>query len=85
VVGGLIRVLTVRDPSERHVLVALYCGMLGILVASYGNQVLGQMPTGMVIYFTLAFVFVPGDPGLDQKQRITLRPTSLSLHRSPSC
>jgi len=58
-VAGLIRVLAVPDPHQRHSLLALYVGMLGILAASYGNQVLGQMPTGIVIYFTLGLLFAP--------------------------
>jgi len=33
---------------------ALAAGMFGIMVASYGNAVLGTMPTGMLIYTTIA-------------------------------
>ena len=28
------------------------------MVASYGNGVLGQMPTGIIIYMSMAFLFM---------------------------
>ena len=37
---------------------ALTCGLFGIAVASYGNGVLGQMPTGIIIYSSMAFMFM---------------------------
>jgi hypothetical protein len=33
---------------------ALISGMAGIMVASYGNEVLGQMPTSLLIYASMA-------------------------------
>lgn len=45
-------------PSElRQQLLALYAGVVGIAAASYGNQVLGQMPTGTVFYISIAFLY----------------------------
>ena len=35
---------------------ALASGMFGIMVASYGNAVLGAMPTGMLIYTSMALM-----------------------------
>jgi hypothetical protein len=34
------------------------CGMFGVMVASYGNGVLGQFPTGPMIYASMAFMFL---------------------------
>jgi hypothetical protein len=34
------------------------CGFTGIMGASYGNGVLGQMPTGILIYLSWVFIFV---------------------------
>jgi O-antigen ligase len=39
-------------------LLGMYAGVVGIMVASYGNQVLGQMPTGLVMYFSMALLHV---------------------------
>ncbi|MFA8437180.1 MAG: O-antigen ligase family protein [Marinifilaceae bacterium] len=44
---------------------ALASGMFGILLASYGNGVLGQMPTGLIMYLSMAFLFMA--PKLDRK------------------
>jgi O-antigen ligase len=46
-------------PSElRQSLMGLYVGFVGVAAASYGNQILGQMPTGTVIYLSLALLYV---------------------------
>ncbi|MBU2555269.1 MAG: O-antigen ligase domain-containing protein, partial [Bacteroidetes bacterium] len=37
---------------------ALLAGYLGIMGASYGNGVLGQMPTGALVYLSWAFIFM---------------------------
>lgn len=44
---------------------ALLCGVFGILVASYGNAVLGQFPTGLLVYTSIAYVFMA--PSLDKQ------------------
>lgn len=56
-VVGALRVRAIRDPSLRTPMLALYAGLWGIVVASYGNQVLGQVPTGLLVYVGLAFLF----------------------------
>lgn len=56
--AGLRRVLRVRDPVLRQHFMAIYAGFLGIAAASYGNQVLGQVPTGILIPLSLAFLFL---------------------------
>jgi hypothetical protein len=35
---------------------ALASGMLGVMVASYGNAVLGTMPTSLLIYTSMALL-----------------------------
>jgi len=37
---------------------ALLCGFFGIVVASYGNTVLGQFPTGLLVYASMAYIFM---------------------------
>ena len=49
----------------RQQMMAMWGGMLGIYLASYGNGVLGQMPTGMVLYVGMAMLFLI--PQLNQK------------------
>ncbi len=48
----------IRSPEVRAQLSALVSGMFGIMVASYGNGVLGQMPTGIIMYSSMAFLFL---------------------------
>lgn len=58
IVSGFYVVFRMTDALFRQKLAAVYCGMVGIAVASYGNQVWGQMPTGIIIYVTLGFLSV---------------------------
>lgn len=59
--GSYYIMFKVRDPVLRAQLSALVSGMFGIMVASYGNGVLGQMPTGIIMYSSMAFLFLAKD------------------------
>lgn len=50
------KVWHLKDPVLRQKMMALYAGLLGVAFASYGNKVLGQMPTGFLIYVTIVFL-----------------------------
>ena len=56
-----IKVFQLKDPDIRQKMIALTCGYFGIVVASYGNQILGQLPTGTVIYFSMVYMFICTD------------------------
>jgi hypothetical protein len=58
IISGFFAVFRMSDEGFRQQLAAIYAGMVGIAVASYGNQVWGQMPTGIIIYVTLGFLSV---------------------------
>ncbi|MEO1653518.1 MAG: O-antigen ligase family protein, partial [Bacteroidota bacterium] len=47
-----------QDPILRQKMMGMHGGMMGIYLASYGNGVLGQMPTGIIIYCSMAFMFL---------------------------
>lgn len=49
----------IRDPITKLKMSALISGMAGIMVASYGNAVLGQMPTALLIYASMAIMSNP--------------------------
>jgi hypothetical protein len=44
----------IRDPIIQNTIMALTAGLSGVMVASYGNAVLGSMPTAMVAYTSMA-------------------------------
>ena len=46
----------IRDPILRLKMAALTSGMFGVMVASYGNAVLGTMPTSILIYVSMALM-----------------------------
>ena len=46
----------IRDPILKIEMAAMASGMFGIMVSSYGNAVLGQMPTGILLYVSMALM-----------------------------
>lgn len=46
----------IRDPLLKLKIMALISGMFGVMAASYGNAVLGGMPTGILIYVSMAIM-----------------------------
>lgn len=46
----------IRDPITKLKMSALISGMAGVMLASYGNEVLGQMPTSLLIYASMAIM-----------------------------
>jgi hypothetical protein len=45
-----------EEEDIRNQKIALLCGICGVLVASYANQVFGQMPTGVLMYLSIVFL-----------------------------
>lgn len=56
--GVWLAVFRLRDPQLRGLVSALVSGIAGIVVMSYGNEVLGQIPTGAILYMSMAFIFL---------------------------
>ena len=54
--ASLAIMFRVKDPRLRLKLGALTAGMAGVMMASYGNAVLGAMPTGMLMYISMAVI-----------------------------
>lgn len=51
----------------RQVLVAMYSGFLGLCLASYTNGLLTQIPTGILVFVGLAFVYLGTEGKLTTK------------------
>jgi hypothetical protein len=56
--GFYIIMLRIKNRELAGTLGALLAGFTGIMGASYGNGVLGQMPTGALVYLSWAFIFM---------------------------
>jgi O-antigen ligase len=61
--GGIV--WSIRDEGLRYKLLALTSGASGILLCSYGNEVINVCPSAIVIFFSWAFVFM--GPRFDQQ------------------
>jgi hypothetical protein len=49
----------IRDPITKFKMSALISGMAGVMLASYGNAVLGGMPTSLLFYSSMAIMSNP--------------------------
>lgn len=58
--GGNV-VWNLRDPSLRAKASGFFAGMCGVMMASYGNQVFSQMPTGMLMGVLIPLIFIARD------------------------
>jgi hypothetical protein len=77
-----VRVFNTRDDDLRQKLMALTCGYFGIALASYGNQILGQQPTGVIIYLSMVFVIISKqwDTPEPTSTPVTLHPGRVTVH-----
>lgn len=62
---GLYKAMGVKDEKLRQKLLALLAGYVGIAASSFGNPLLGQIPTGVILYMSWAYLFLAHD--LDQE------------------
>jgi len=63
--GLYISMFRIKNKDLEVKTAALLCGVFGVLVASYGNAVLGQFPTGLIVYTSMAYVFMA--PAMDKQ------------------
>lgn len=70
--GSYLIAFRLKNPWVKAQLSALVAGMMGIMAASYGNGVFGQMPTGLIIYSSMAFIFLGKkyEEELDEKDKM---------------
>lgn len=70
----------IKDPEISALMSALTSGYLGILVASYGNGIIGQLPTGLLIYSSMAYIYLGPRLELEKKMELeSLNENNLAL------
>lgn len=55
----------IKDQELKFKLIALCSGVAGIFIASYGNEIINDMPTSMIVSVSLAFIYL--GPRLDRQ------------------
>lgn len=48
----------IKDKQLRGILASLLSGIVGIMAASYANEILGQFPTNTLVYMSIAFIIM---------------------------
>ena len=54
--ASLLVMFKIKNPYLSYKISALIAGMAGIMVASYGNAELGQMPTALLFYASMGII-----------------------------
>lgn len=55
---GLFLLWFMEESAYRNKLLALYCGVVGVMVASYSNSVFSQFPSSMICYSSMCFIYM---------------------------
>jgi len=63
-----IIVWKLKDPELSQIMIGLTAGIFGIMVASYGNGLYGQMPTAMILYMSYVFIYLA--PAFEKDRQI---------------
>lgn len=56
--GAWLVFFRLRNTQLKGFVAALTAGIAGVVVMAYANEVLGQIPTGAIIYMSMAFIFL---------------------------
>ena len=56
--SGYYIMFRVKDYELRARMMAIHSGIMGILLANYGNAVMGQFPTSIIVYYGMGFLFL---------------------------
>ena len=56
--GAYLVVFKLRNTQLRGFTAALTAGISGIVVMAYANEILGQIPTGAILYMSMGFIFL---------------------------
>jgi hypothetical protein len=59
--GGYFIMYKVQDKELNARMMAIHSGIMGILLANYGNAVMGQFPTSILVYYGMGFLFLSLD------------------------
>ncbi len=55
---SFIIMFRLKEPELKGRAIAMCSGMFGIMAASYGSSALGQVPNGLIVYMSMAFIFM---------------------------
>ena len=56
--GAWLIFFRLKDKRLRGLTAGLLAGIAGIVVASYANEIFGQIPTGVIMYMSMSFIFL---------------------------
>lgn len=65
------KIFNMEDSMLKQKLMAIYSGVTGIIVASYGNPILGQMPCSIHFYLCIVFLYL-GPQWLENEKQKTI-------------
>jgi hypothetical protein len=76
-IHGFVLILNLKDVYLKQKLSAIYAGCFGVLIANYGNQVIGQFPT--IVVFSMGIGIVCLGKLYDNESQVEPNRESISL------
>lgn len=80
--GAFLVMFRLRNVQLRGFTAALTAGISGIVVMSYANEILGQIPTGAILYMSMAFIFMAPRFDMELARREVAERTALRLREA---
>ncbi len=71
--GCYLVLFRLKDRELRGIIAAFSCGIAGLYVASYSLEIIGQFPTGIIMYTLMTFIFLSPmyEKELEEKKQLT--------------
>jgi len=76
---GVYKVYHLKDPTLHSIMSGLVSGYTGILLANYGNQLFGQMPTSGIAHMTMVFLVLCDQLEREKPKSNTKAPSKTQL------
>jgi len=71
--GCYLVLFRLKDRELRGIIAGFSCGIAGLYVASYSLEIIGQFPTGIIMYTLMTFIFLSPmyEKELEEKNQLT--------------
>lgn len=71
--GCYLVLFRLKDRELRGIIAAFSCGIAGLYVASYSLEIIGQFPTGIIMYTLMTFIFLSPmyEKEIEEKKQLT--------------
>lgn len=67
--GAYIAFFVLKSEQLKGIVIAMLCGLFGVYIAAYSLEIIGQLPTSIIMFICMAIIFV--SPSIDQEIQLS--------------